>query len=45
MPPRSWAITREKDSDECRSWVEEKRQKLVKEEEVDIKLEEEKDPL
>ena len=45
MPPRSWAITREKDSDECHSWVEEKRQKLVKEEEVDIKLEEEKDPL
>ena len=31
VPPPSWAITREKDSDEYRSWVEQERQKLVKE--------------
>ena len=30
VSPPSWAITREKDSDEYRSWVEEERQKLVK---------------
>ena len=46
LPP-PWAITSEKNSDEYRSWVEEERQKLLKEEEkeavVDIKLEVEKD--
>ena len=48
VPPPLRAITREKDSNEYRSWVEEERQKLVKEEEeavVDIELEEEKEPL
>ena len=48
VPPPLWAITREKDSNEYRSRVEEERQKLVKEEEeavVDIELEEEKEPL
>ena len=48
VPPPLWAITREKDSNEYRSCVEEERQKLVKEEEeavVDIELEEEKEPL
>ena len=47
VPPPLWAITSEKNSDEYRSWVEEERQKLLKEEEkeaeVDIKLEVEKD--
>ena len=47
VPPPPWAITSEKNSDEYRSWVEEERQKLLKEEEkeavVDIKLEVEKD--
>ena len=47
VPPPPLAITSEKNSDEYRSWVEEERQKLLKEEEkeavVDIKLEVEKD--
>ena len=47
VPPPPWAITSEKNSDEYRSWVEEERQKLLKEEEkeavVDIKLEVGKD--
>ena len=46
-PPPPWAITSEKNSDKYRSWVEEERQKLLKEEEkeavVDIKLEVGKD--
>ena len=47
LSEEDWAITSEKNSDEYRSWVEEERQKLLKEEEkeavVDIKLEVEKD--
>ena len=47
VPPPPWAITSKKNSNEYRSWVEEERQKLLKEEEkeavVDIKLEVEKD--
>ena len=47
VPPPSWAITREKKSEEYRSWAEEERLKLLKEEEKeavdDIKLEVEKD--
>ena len=47
VPPPTWAITTDKNSDEYRSWAEEERQKLLKEEEkeavVDIKLEVEKD--
>ena len=47
VPPPSWAITRENNSEKYRSWAEEERLELLKEEEkeavVDIKLEEEKD--
>ena len=49
LSEEDWAITSEKNSDEYRSWVEEDRQKLLKEEEKeavldnDIKLEVEKD--
>ena len=47
LSEEDWAITSEKNSDEYRSWAEEERQKLLKEEEkeavVDIKLEVEKD--
>ena len=47
VSPPQWAIASEKNSDEYRSWVEEERQKLLKEEEkdavVDIKLEVGKD--
>ena len=47
LSEEDWAITSKKNSDEYRSWAEEERQKLLKEEEkeavVDIKLEVEKD--
>ena len=47
LSEEDWAITSNKNSDEYRSWAEEERQKLLKEEEkeavVDIKLEVEKD--
>ena len=47
VSPPPWAITREKNSDEYCSWVEEERQKLLKEEEkeavTDIKLKDKKD--
>ena len=43
VPPPPLAITSEKNSDEYRSWVEEERQKLLKEAVVDIKLEVGKD--
>ena len=45
VPPPPWAITSEKNSDEYPSWVEEERQKLLKEAVVDIKLEVEKDAM
>ena len=40
VPPPSWAIAREKNSEEYRSWVEEERQKLLEVEEENVETKE-----